>query len=116
MKLTPLPITVWARIMVGRPLRVLALSKAPTISEILCPSITMTFQLNALYLSGGFNIIDQFYPGLLSYILYYNPDAFSFLNIGNKLIVKALFTVDKYFFRNIIGRLFSFATLSILKK
>jgi SAM-dependent methyltransferase len=72
-------------------------------------------ELNGLYHDAGFQIADQIYPGLLAYVLYYNPDAFPFLNIGGSLLVKSLFGMDKAFFRTRIGRLFSFATLSILK-
>ena len=56
------------------------------------------------------------YPGLLSYVLYFNPDAFPSLNIGGTTCVKALFSVDRLFYRTPIGRFFSFATLSIWEK
>lgn len=72
--------------------------------------------LNQYYQKSGFTLSDQIYPGLLSYILYYNPDAFPMLNIGGTFWVKLLFNIDKLFFRNFIGKTFSFATLSLLKK
>jgi hypothetical protein len=72
--------------------------------------------LNNYYTNSGFKVIDQIYHGLLSYILYYNPDAFPILNIGSTFLVDILFKFDQMFFRNIIGKKFSFATLSILKK
>lgn len=72
--------------------------------------------LNDIYLSSNFKIIDQIYPGLLSYVLYYNPDAFPLLNIGGASAVKFLFGIDRLFFRNLIGRNFSFATLTLLQK
>lgn len=72
--------------------------------------------LNNLFIKTGFKIVDQIYPGLLSYILYYNPDAFPILNIGNEKMVKLLFNFDKIFFKNIIGKKFSFATLTLLQK
>jgi SAM-dependent methyltransferase len=72
--------------------------------------------LNKFYKNAGFEIKDQIYPGLLSYILYYNPDAFPWLNIGGTKLVKLIFKMDKLFFRNFIGKKFSFATLSLLKK
>lgn len=53
------------------------------------------------------------YPGLLSYIMYYNPYAFPSLNSGSTWLVNKLYSIDKLFFRNIIGKFFSFATLSI---
>ena len=56
------------------------------------------------------------YPGLLSYVLYFNPDAFPSLSIGGTTCVKALFSVDRLIYRGRIGRFFSFATLSIWEK
>ena len=73
-------------------------------------------ELNNLYTRSGLAIVGQIYPGLLSYILYYNPDAFPFLNRGGKLAVKTLFTLDKLFMSNWIGKKFSFATLTLLRK
>ncbi len=72
--------------------------------------------LNEIYRSSNFEIVDQLFTGLLSYVLYYNPEAFPCLNIGNEKTVKLLFNIDKLFFRNIIGEKFSFATLTLLKK
>ena len=56
------------------------------------------------------------YPGLLSYILYYNPDAFPALNVGGKSMVGSLYSLDKLFYKNAIGRALSFATLSVWSK
>ncbi|WP_062053041.1 class I SAM-dependent methyltransferase [Aquimarina longa] len=70
-------------------------------------------ELNDLFLDNGYNLVDQMYPGLLSYILFYNPDAFPFLNIGGKGLVKLFFKIDSFFFRNYIGKKLSFATLSM---
>ena len=72
--------------------------------------------LNTLFLKNRFSIIDQSYPGLASYILYYNPDVFPHLHIGGNLAVKSFFRFEKLFFRNIIGKKMSFATLSLLQK
>jgi SAM-dependent methyltransferase len=72
-------------------------------------------ELNGLYHDADFRIADQLYPGLLAYVLYYNPDAFPILNVGGSLLVKSLFGLDRAFFRTRTGRLMSFATLSILK-
>lgn len=71
---------------------------------------------NDSFVSQGFEQQDQIYPGLLSYILYYNPEAFQMLNIGGEGLVRALFAVDQLFFRNWIGRTLSFATLSLWRK
>jgi SAM-dependent methyltransferase len=72
--------------------------------------------LNRFYQEAGFRIEDQIYPGLLSYILYYNPDAFPFLNFGTQRVVKSLFSLDSLFFRSLVGRKLSFATLTLLRK
>lgn len=56
------------------------------------------------------------YPGLLSYILFYNPDAFPFLNFGGLWLVKLTFLIDRLFYKNVIGACFSFATLSVWQK
>lgn len=73
-------------------------------------------ELNGLYKSSGFEVVEQIYPGLTSYVLYYNPDAFPKLNIGPRWIVRTLFNIDKLFFRTFIGSFFAFATLSVLRK
>ena len=73
-------------------------------------------ELNRIYTRNGLAIVEQIYPGLLSYILYYNPDAFPFLNRGGESAVKTLFALDKLFMGNRIGRKFSFATMTLLRK
>jgi SAM-dependent methyltransferase len=72
-------------------------------------------ELNGIYHEAGFQIADQIYPGLLAYVLFYNPDAFPFLNIGGSFLVRSLFAVDRILFRTRTARILSFATLSILK-
>jgi SAM-dependent methyltransferase len=77
------------------------------------------FELNEyrhLFESNDLKLIDEMYPGLLSYILYYNPDAFPKLNIGGSFLVKAFFFLDKFFYLGPIGRKFSFATILLAKK
>lgn len=56
------------------------------------------------------------YPGLLSYVLYYNPDAFPALNVGSTRIVRALFALEKPFLRTRLARALSFATLSLWRR
>lgn len=73
-------------------------------------------ELNRLYLNAGLVIQDQIYPGLLAYIMYYNPDAFPALNIGSANVVRSIFGVEKNFYHSWIGRKMSFATLSLLRK
>jgi SAM-dependent methyltransferase len=72
--------------------------------------------LNQFYSEANLKVVDQIYPGLISYILYYNPDAFPSLNLGGKRMVDFAFIFDRLFIRNIIGRKLSFATLSLLQK
>jgi hypothetical protein len=64
----------------------------------------------------GLKLRKILYPGLLSYVLYYNPDAFPFLNIGGRNLVDATYALDKLFYKNVVGRTLSFATLSIWTK
>lgn len=72
--------------------------------------------LNQSFENNHFRISNQIYPGLLSYILYYNPDAFPLLNLGGRSLVKLLFNIDRLFFTNSVGKFFSFATLTNLTK
>lgn len=54
--------------------------------------------------------------GLSAYTLYYNPDAFPLLNKGPTWLVSWLWSIDRLFAHNIIGRFFSFATLTLWRK
>jgi SAM-dependent methyltransferase len=69
-----------------------------------------------MFQSAGLEKVDIAHPGLLSYILYYNPDAFPALNIGGERCVRTAFGLDKMFLRNRIGKALSFATLSLWRK
>ena len=73
-------------------------------------------ELNGMYNQACLKIVDQLHFGLLSHVLYYNPDAFPLLNIGGKRCVSFTFWLDKFFFRSFIGRKLSFATLTMLSK
>ena len=66
--------------------------------------------------NAGFEKVDEVYPGLLAYVLYYNPDAFPMLNIGGKFLIKSLFAFDRLFWANGIGRKLSFATISLWRR
>lgn len=72
-----------------------------------------TFELEEFFLVNGMTKVDSVSPGLLTYIFYYNPDAFPFLNIGNPRIVRSLYRMERKFLRTRIGSFFSFATLSL---
>jgi len=73
-------------------------------------------ELNHLYRDAGLVIQDQMFPGLMAYIMYYNPDAFPALNRGSSMAVRSLFALERKFYRSWLARKFSFATLSLLAK
>jgi len=64
----------------------------------------------------GFKKVDEVFPGLLAYILYYNPDAFPFLNFRHPNLVRLLFFLDKLIWTHYLGRKLSFATISLWQK
>lgn len=72
--------------------------------------------LESHFKSAGYEKIDEVYPGLLAYVLYYNPDAFPSLNVGGKFLVKSLFAIDRLIWANWIGRKLSFATMGLWKR
>ena len=72
--------------------------------------------INNIYTQSGFKIYKQYYPGILGYILFYNPDAFPLLNIGNMRLVRTVFHLEKRLYTSWFGKKLSFATFSILKK
>lgn len=72
--------------------------------------------LNNMYLNSSLEISTQIHFGLFAYILYYNPDAFPFLNIGGEFVVKTLFKLESLLYKSFIGKKFSFATFSVLIK
>ena len=73
-------------------------------------------ELTNIYIETGFRIVHQFYPGLLAYSLYYNPDMFPRLSRINPKALRTLFALEKPFYKSRLARFFSFATLSILSK
>jgi len=72
--------------------------------------------LNKHFEENGFEIKKQIYPGLLGYILYYNPDAFPMLNKGTQKLVEIIFHLEKIFYTNFVGKYLSFATMTLLRK
>ena len=64
----------------------------------------------------GYEKVDEVYPGLLAYVLYYNPDAFPALNIGGGSLVRLLFCLDRLFWTTWVGRKMSFATMSLWRR
>lgn len=73
-------------------------------------------EMNQIYRTNNLEIERQIYPGLLAYLLWYNPDAFPALNKGSTKLVKWVFALDKLFMHNVIGKKLSVATFSVLKK
>jgi SAM-dependent methyltransferase len=73
-------------------------------------------ELLAMFANAGLTPVDVMYPGLLSYVLYYNPDAFPWLNAGGERLVRATFALDRWWFRTRMGRALSFATLGMWRK
>lgn len=72
--------------------------------------------LDRHFKSAGFTKVDEVYPGLLAYVLYYNPDAFPALNVGGTFLVRALFALDRLMWSNWLGRKLSFATMTLWRK
>lgn len=72
--------------------------------------------LKDMFEQAGLNNHYIFFPGLLSYVLYYNPDAFPILNKGGRLLVNAAFALDRIFFSTILGQWLSFATFGIWRR
>lgn len=70
----------------------------------------------SMFQSAGLKSVDLFYPGLLSYVLYYNPDAFPWLNVGGPNTVHRIFNAERRLFRTWLGRVMGFATLSLWEK
>ena len=75
-----------------------------------------THELNALARDNGLEPIAQLYPGLLAYVLWYNPDAFPLLDKGDPELVKKYCTFESALWASNVARYLSFATLSCFKK
>lgn len=72
--------------------------------------------LQAMFQAAGLEEVRTFYPGLLAYVMYYNPYAFPLLNKGGPRWVDRLFALDRLVMSTIIGRWLSFATVTIWQK
>jgi SAM-dependent methyltransferase len=73
-------------------------------------------ELEAMFTRAGLRPLEMQHPGLLSYVLYYNPDAFPRLNLGGQRCVRAAFALDRPLLRSRLGRWLSFATLSAWRR
>lgn len=73
-------------------------------------------ELNFMYKVAGFDIKKQLYPGLLAYLLWYNPQIFKCFNIGNKKLIRKIFKKERFLYSRRFGRKWSAATFSVLQK
>lgn len=73
-------------------------------------------ELNGYYASAGLKTMKQLYPGLLAYLLWYNPDIFPFLNRGSIHMVRKLFSFEHRIYSSWYAKKMSVATITILKK
>jgi SAM-dependent methyltransferase len=73
-------------------------------------------ELCRMFEVAGLEPVDILFPGLISYVLYYNPDAFPRLNVGGSRLVRLTFAFDRLLMRSLLGRWLSFATLSVWRK
>lgn len=73
-------------------------------------------ELRGFFESSGLEPSTIIYPGLLAYVLYYNPDAFPYLNIGRPGLVKAIWSMERRLVRGGLARSLSFATLSMWRR
>lgn len=71
---------------------------------------------NSYLKKAGFEITKQSYPGLIGYILFYNPDAFPYLNIPIMALTKLLARIDIKLGSTNFGKYWSFATWTLAKK
>ena len=60
--------------------------------------------------------VRQIYPGLLAYVLWYNPDAFPLLNRGSIDFARKVINLESRLWSTQFARFFSFATLSCYRK
>lgn len=75
-----------------------------------------TKELDMMAQEHGLQVTKQMYPGLLAYVLWYNPDAFPLLNKGSLPFVQKFVDAESRLWDSKIARPFSFATLSCYQK
>ena len=73
-------------------------------------------ELCGFFERAGLENVDIFYPGMLAYVMYYNPDSFPSLNIGGPRLVRAIWSLERRLVRGGIARRLSFATLSMWRR
>jgi SAM-dependent methyltransferase len=75
-----------------------------------------TAKLDRTALSYGMHVVRHLYPGLLAYVLWYNPDAFPVLNKGSLSFAENFIKTESKVWGSKLARFFSFATLSCYRK
>lgn len=75
-----------------------------------------TLELNELMKNNNLFPVFQFFPGLLCYVLWYNPDAFPWLNIGSESFTKKLCKIESKIWRSKFAYYLSFATFTCYEK
>lgn len=73
-------------------------------------------ELNRLFEESGFTIVDQMYPGLLLYVMYYNPDAFPLINVGTPRLIRMWHRFERLLYRSSLGKYLSFATITLIRR
>jgi SAM-dependent methyltransferase len=73
-------------------------------------------ELNSSFSAAGFSLVDQIYPGLLAYILYYNPDAFPKLSQGGQRFARLFTSAESLIWPSYAAKKLSFAALSLWRK
>lgn len=73
-------------------------------------------ELKGFFAAAGLEEVKSFFPGLIAYTLYYNPYAFPLLNRGGQRSVDFFFSLDRLIMNSWVGRVLSFATVSIWRK
>ena len=75
-----------------------------------------TSELNNLAKDNNLFPVIQLYPGLLAYVLWYNPDAFPMLDKGSPKLAEKYCKIESKLWTGHFARYLSFATLTCYKK
>lgn len=71
--------------------------------------------LNKHYREAGFTIVDQFYPGLLAYVIAVSAFCFPKLSVGSPALIRFLMKLESPLYRKWLGRKGSFSTMTLLQ-
>lgn len=73
-------------------------------------------ELKNMFQSATLSLHYEMHPGLLGYVLYYNPYAFPALNLGTKNTVHSIYKLENRLYDKNLTRYVSFCYLSVWKK